>query len=83
MFAPGSFVGPSVFVSGSSGLFKQVKGWRRFHDRGRLGAVSSDLAAAEPHEREKGTRRPRTQEEPEDPGKDRPIDPTSGKNTPA
>jgi hypothetical protein len=30
---PGSFVGPSVFVSGSSGLLKQVKGWRRF-DRG-------------------------------------------------
>jgi hypothetical protein len=27
---PGLFVGPSVFVSGSSDLFKQVKGWRRF-----------------------------------------------------
>ena len=37
----------------------EVKGWRRFHDRGRLGAVLSDLAAAEPDEREKGTRRPR------------------------
>ena len=30
-----------VFVSGSSGLFKRVKGWRRFHDRGRLDAISA------------------------------------------
>jgi hypothetical protein len=27
---PAFIVGPFVFVSGSSGLFKQVKGWRHF-----------------------------------------------------
>jgi hypothetical protein len=27
------FVVPSVFISGSSSLMKQVKGWRRFRSR--------------------------------------------------
>ena len=35
---PGMLV-PLVLISGSSGLLKQVKGWRRFHDRGRLGGI--------------------------------------------
>jgi hypothetical protein len=34
--ASGRFIDPSVFVSGSSDLIKEVKGWRRF-DRGTLG----------------------------------------------
>ena len=38
LFGPVSFL--FVFISGSSGLMKQVKGWRRFQDRGRVGAAS-------------------------------------------
>jgi hypothetical protein len=57
---PGFIVGPSVFVFGSSGLFKQVKGWRLFMIAGvwasfvRLGGRGAD-------EREKGTPAPTPQ----------------------
>jgi hypothetical protein len=63
-----------VFVSGSSGFFKRVKGWRRFHDRGRFDGRGASSR--------KGNPSPRTKK-PEDRGTGRPIDPTSGKNTPA
>ena len=33
----------------------EVKGWRRFYDRGRMGVLSPDLAAAEPMSAKKGT----------------------------
>jgi hypothetical protein len=79
------------FVSGSSCLFKQVKGWRRFTVADgvfvrRIELFPPDLSAAEPDEREKGT--PASTEHPPvmSPGdrgpleKDRPIVPTSGRN---
>jgi hypothetical protein len=68
-----------VFVSCSSCLFKQEKGWRHF-DRGRrlcqtLDAISVRLGAREPHCAKKGTLQgPKAR----GPGKDRPIDPMSG-----
>ena len=77
---PSCFVGSSVFVSGFSGLVKQVKGWRRLSSRTRwrrfrptcrprsLIAKKGTLVVPGPAE---------------DGGKDRPIDPTSGKNTSA
>ena len=65
---PGFVVGPSVFVFGSSGLFKQVKGWRLFMIADAWASFRPTLSAAEPDEREKGTRRPRSQK-PEDPRK--------------
>ena len=79
-----------VFISSSSGLFERGEGLAPFHDRGRSGAVCPTLAAAGASLREKrepprsadpspghkpGDRRPKE--------KDRPIDPTSGKNSPA
>jgi hypothetical protein len=81
---------PSVFVSGSSGLIEQVKGWRRFMVAdgvlvGRVGAVSArpqgprSLVAPEGESRRPripGFMSPGT----EDPRKDRPIDPMCGKN---
>jgi hypothetical protein len=45
---PSCFVGRSVFVFGSSGLFKRVKGWRLFMIADVFGAVPPDLSAAEP-----------------------------------
>jgi hypothetical protein len=78
----GLFGGPLVLVSGSSGLLKQVKGWRHFTVAGgpsRGGASApfpSDLRAAGPHEREKGNLP--FGPKPEERGKDRAIDPTSG-----
>ena len=39
---------PSVFVSGSSGLLKQVKGWRLFMIADASGVVCPNSAAAEP-----------------------------------
>jgi hypothetical protein len=67
----------------SSVLMKQVKGWRHF-DRGRLDAICADLAAASLTEANMRERcRPRVPgREPGDrgAGKDRAIDPMSGKN---
>ena len=80
---PGFIVGPSVFVFGSSGCSSKVKGWRLF-------MIADARASFRP------TRRPRslmnarkgnpasTEQKPRGPTeKDRPIDPTSGKNSPA
>ena len=70
-------------IFGSSRCFMQVsEGLALFHDRGRLGVVCHS-SATEPHGREKETRRPGPTLSPRTHGKDRPIDPTSGKNTPA
>jgi hypothetical protein len=74
--------------SGSSGLFKQAKGWRYFTIADgvfvrRVGTVPSDLPAAEPDEREKGTLAPSEQKPMGPAEKDRPIDPMSGRNTSA
>jgi hypothetical protein len=77
----------SVFVSGSSGLMQQVKGWRHF-DRGwrpceTRGRYLPDLSAASRKGAKKGTVAS-TEQKPGDPRKkDRPIDPMFGKNTPA
>ena len=46
-----------LIVSGSSGILKQGKGWRRF-DRGRLDAVCPNSAAASLTGGNRGTRRP-------------------------
>jgi hypothetical protein len=75
---PGFIVVASVFISGSSGLMKQVKGWRRF-DRGRLDAIGADLTAASLIARKRESSSPR----PQGRGNDRAIDPMSGKNTSA
>ena len=53
LFAPASFL--FVFISRSSGLVKQAKGWRRFYHRERAGAIS--VRPCRPrslHERENG-----------------------------
>jgi hypothetical protein len=74
-----------VFVSGSSGLLKQEKGWRRFYDRGRFRRRLSGSAAASRKGEKKGAvarRIPRVMSPGRGRGpaeKDRPIDPTSGK----
>jgi hypothetical protein len=64
-----------LFHAGKEGLAP-------FHDRRRLGGVCPELSAAEPMsaKREPGTQEAKA---PERRGKDRPIDPTSGKNSPA
>ena len=86
-------VGPSVFVSGSPSVFQAGEGLAPFTIAEgvfvrRLDAILSDLAAVSRKGAKKGTL-----ESPElprvtarglrTPGKDRAIDPMSGKNTPA
>jgi hypothetical protein len=44
-----------VFISGSSGLMKQVKGWRRFRNRGRVGALSARPDGRVASSRKEGT----------------------------
>jgi hypothetical protein len=54
LFAPKLFVGPSVFVFGSSGcLSKSMKGWRLFRSR-TLGAVSTRPVGSEASRARKG-----------------------------
>ena len=83
----GSFIGPTVFVSGSSGLLKQVKGWRHFtiaDGLSRGGASAPFRPTCRPlslMSARKG-RRP-FGPKPEERGKDRAIDPMSGRNTSA
>jgi hypothetical protein len=78
----GSILVPSVFVSISSDLLEQVKGWRHF-DRGR-GRPRADLAAASLIARKGKAVRGSPGQEPGDPAeKDRAIDPMSGKNASA
>ena len=79
--SPGFVVGPSVFVPVPPASLSKRRAGAFFLSR-TLGRSSSDLPAAEPHEREEGKRasmdqKPRTR------AKDRPIDPTSGRNSPA
>jgi hypothetical protein len=81
VFAPVSSSALPVFRFRSSGLFKQGKGWRRFMIADARASFAR-LVGRGADEREKETRRPRSKA----PGlaeKDRPIDPTSGKNSPA
>ena len=68
-----SFRVPLAFAS-------EVKGWRLFHDRGRSGAVSVRPWRPRSLIARKGNP---ASTEPRTGAKDRPIDPTSGKNSPA
>jgi hypothetical protein len=73
---------PLVFISGSSGLLKRVKGWRRFARSRTLGRHFRPTQRPRSLDAKKGTSAP-TDQKLEDPEKDRPIDPTSGKNAAA
>ena len=80
-FASGSFVGPLVFVLRSSDLVGQAKGWRLFMIADDWATFPSDpsprslVARNELLHPQTDARGPKA--------KDRPIDPMSGKNSPA